>query len=78
MLTAVLLLAAVFAAWLGIDWWLTRRDERLERGRAEWSAAGPNRSFHSTAWEDTVPPLEVQQPAPISAAEMPDRRRETV
>jgi hypothetical protein len=78
MLTAVLLLAGVFAAWIGIDWWLTRRDERLERGRAEWSAAGPNRSFHSTAWEDTVPPLEVQEPPRTDAAAAPERRRATV
>ena len=78
MLTAVLLLAAVFAAWIGIDWWLTRRDERLERGRAQWSAAGPNRSFHSTAWDDTVPPLEVQEPPTPGAPETQDRRRATV
>jgi hypothetical protein len=59
MLTAVIVVVAAVGAWVLVDWLLSRRDERLQRGRAEWLAAGPNRTFHSTAWEDTVPPLEV-------------------
>jgi len=58
MLTAALIVIAAVAAWVLGDWLLSRRDERLQRGRAAWLEAGPNRSFHSTAWEDTVPPLE--------------------
>lgn len=61
MLTAVLIVLAVVAAWLLGDWLLSRRDERLQRGRAAWLDAGPNRSFHSTAWDDTVPPLEARE-----------------
>ncbi len=77
MLTAVLIVVAVVVVWLLGDWLMTRRDERLERGRAEWSAAGPNRTFHSTAWDDTVPPLEAHDGAPLPADE-PDRRKATV
>ncbi len=58
MLTAVLIVIAAVAAWLLGDWLLSRREQRLRRGRAAWLDAGPNRSFHSTAWDDTVPPLE--------------------
>lgn len=61
MLTAVFIVLAVVAAWLLGDWLLSRRDERLQRGRAAWLDAGPNRSFHSTAWDDTVPPLEARE-----------------
>ena len=77
MLIAVLIVVAVVVFWLLGDWLMTRRDERLERGRAEWSAAGPNRSFHSTAWDDTVPPLEVHDEGPVAVGEK-DRRRTTV
>jgi hypothetical protein len=61
MLTAVLVIAGAFAAWLLIDRFMLRRDERLHRGHAGWSAADPNRTFHSTGWEETVPPLEVHE-----------------
>jgi hypothetical protein len=59
-LTAVFVVLAAVAAWLLGDWLLARRDERLRRGRAAWTDAGPNRSFKSTGWEDTVPPLEAR------------------
>ena len=69
MLTTVIVVVAAVGAWLLVDWLLSARDQRLQRGRAEWLAAGPNRTFHSTAWEDTVPPLEAHddEPAPRAA-----------
>ena len=63
MLTAVFVVLAAVAAWLLGDWLLTQRDVRLRRGRAAWTDAGPDRSFRSTAWEDTVPPLEAHDDA---------------
>ena len=77
MLTAVLIVLAVVAAWLLGDWFLSRRDERLRRGRAAWLDAGPNRSFHSTAWDDTVPPLEAHDD-PLDEAGKPARARAVV
>ena len=59
MLTTVFFLIGAVAAWLLVDRLLLRRDERLHRGHAGWSASDPNRTFHSTGWEETVPPLEV-------------------
>ena len=77
MLTAVLIVIAVVAAWLLGDWLLSRRDKRLQRGRAAWLDAGPNRSFHSTAWDDTVPPLEVRDD-PTDDPGKPGRQRAAV
>ncbi|MES2226373.1 MAG: hypothetical protein V4540_01220 [Pseudomonadota bacterium] len=74
MLTAVLIVLAVVAAWLLGDWLLSRRDERLQRGRAAWLDAGPNRSFHSTAWDDTVPPLEAHDEADEPPARLSRQR----
>ncbi len=62
MLSAVLVLVGSVAAWLLVDHLLSRRDERLQRGRAAWSELGTNRVFHSTGWEETVPPLEAIEP----------------
>jgi hypothetical protein len=77
MLTAVLIVIAVVAAWLLGDWLLSRRDERLQRGRAAWLEAGPNRSFHSTAWDDTVPPLEAHD-EPADDPREPRRARAVI
>lgn len=56
MLTAVFVVFGAVAAWLLADRLLLRRDERLSRGHAAWTK--PSRTFHSTGWEETVPPLE--------------------
>ena len=77
MLTAVLVVVAAVAAWVLGDWLLSRRDERLQRGRADWSDAGPNRNFHSTGWEDTVPPLEAHD-AQAEQVRKKARRQATV
>jgi hypothetical protein len=58
MLTAVILVVVAVAAWVLVDRLLLQRDERLHRGHAAWSESGPNKTFHSTGWEETVPPLE--------------------
>ena len=62
MLTAVLVIAAAFAGWWFADGWLARRRDRDQQRAGGWSRGGPNRSFHSTGWEDTVPPLEARDP----------------
>ena len=62
MLSAVLVLVGALAAWLLVDQLLSRREERLQRGRAAWSEHGANRVFHSTGWEETIPPLEAIEP----------------
>lgn len=65
MLTAAIVVVAAVAAWVLIDRWLLGRDERLRRGRAAWSeSGGPNRTFHSTGWEETRPPLEAVDASP--------------
>ena len=58
MLTAVIVVVVAVAAWVLVDRLLLQRDEKLHRGHAAWSESGPNRTFHSTGWEETVPPLE--------------------
>ena len=63
MLTAVIVVFCAVAAWVLIDRWLLHRDEKLRRGHAAWSQpGGSNRRFHSTGWEETVPPLEPVDP----------------
>lgn len=58
MLSAMLVLVGAVAAWLLVDRLLSLREERQRRGRSAWSGFGPNRTFHSTGWEETIPPLE--------------------
>jgi len=58
MLTAVFVVLGALAAWLLIDRWMLQREGRLHRGHAAWTGSGPDRTFHSTGWEETVPPLE--------------------
>jgi hypothetical protein len=58
MLNAVLVVVGAVALWVVVDRLLCWRDQRLQRGRAAWSALGMNRTFHSTGWEETAPPPE--------------------
>ena len=58
MLTAMLVVAGAVAVWLLVDRLLLRRDQRQGRGHAAWSGPSTNKTFHSTGWEETVPPLE--------------------
>jgi hypothetical protein len=57
MLVTVLVIGGAVAIWLLADRLLQWRDERLHRGRAAWSEVVKSRSFHTTGWEETVPPL---------------------
>ncbi|MBC8056649.1 MAG: hypothetical protein H7Y61_08725 [Rhizobiales bacterium] len=75
MLTAAIVVIAAVAAWVLIDRWLLRRDETLRRGRAAWSqSGGPDRTFHSTGWEETVPPLEPVDPRLQAVRRRAERR----
>ena len=58
MLVTVLVIGGAVAAWLLVDHLLQWRDERSNRGRAAWSGVVKSRSFHSTGWEETVPPMD--------------------
>jgi preprotein translocase subunit SecG len=57
MLTAVVLIVGAVVAWLLADRWLLWRRER--EGTSAWRGRGPGTVFHSTGFEDTVPPHEV-------------------
>jgi hypothetical protein len=68
MLTTVLVIGGAVAAWLIVDRLLQWRDERLQRGSAAWNEVVRSRTFHSTGWDETLPPTAVPDP-PV------DRRR---
>jgi hypothetical protein len=57
-MSAALVLIGAVAAWLAVDRLWSLRNERLQRGSSASSEFGPNRTFHSTGWEETIPPLE--------------------
>jgi hypothetical protein len=46
----------VVVAWVLVDRWRTSRDEQLHRGSSAWAQDGPGKTFHSTGWEETLPP----------------------
>ncbi len=62
MLTAVMLIVGAIVAWLAIDHLLLTVKERRERGGQAWHGRGPGTVFHSTGFEDTVPPHEAIEP----------------
>ena len=63
MLTVIVVVCGAVAVWILVDHLIARRDERLQRGRGAWSSQfGGNRTFHSTGFEDTLPPA-VAEPA---------------
>jgi hypothetical protein len=62
MLNAIILLVGAVVAWVVIDQALLWRNQRLRRGTAAWSGFGADRTFHSTGWEETVPPAEATDP----------------
>lgn len=55
MLSAVLVVVGAVAAWLLVDRLVSWRNTRRDDAGSEF---GPNRTFHSTGWEQTMPPLE--------------------
>ncbi|MBX3606583.1 MAG: hypothetical protein KF788_14995 [Piscinibacter sp.] len=58
MLTAVALIVGAIVAWLAVDHLLLARKERFDRGGGAWHGRGPGTTFHSTGFEDTLPPHE--------------------
>ena len=53
---AISVVVGAVAAWVAIDHWRSWRDERLHRGPAAWSGFASGRVFHSTGFEETLPP----------------------
>jgi len=72
MLTTVLVIAGAAAAWLIVDRLLQWRDERLQRGTAAWNEVVRSRTFHSTGWDETLPPGEVPN-APVATRRARDK-----
>ena len=68
MLTTILVIGGAVVVWLLADQLLQWRDARLNRGRSAWDEIARSRTFHSTGWEETVPPFAVPD-------EPVDRRR---
>jgi hypothetical protein len=66
MITALIVVIGAVAAWLLIDrglmWW---RERRLE-GPGTWHGKGPGSTFHSSGFEDTVPPHEAADLSPAA------------
>jgi hypothetical protein len=58
MLTAVALIVGAIMAWLVVDHLLITMKERRERAGDAWHGRGPGTTFHSTGFEDTLPPHE--------------------
>jgi hypothetical protein len=67
MLGAVVLVVGALVAWIAIDQWILWLRERQNRGPSAWHDRGPGRTFHSTGFEDTLPPHEVV-PQPLVGA----------
>lgn len=63
MLTAVALIVGAIVAWLGVDHLLLTLKERREGTGQAWHGRGPGTTFHSTGFEDTLPPHEVSEAA---------------
>lgn len=68
MLTAIALIVGAVVAWLAIDQVLISLKERRERSGDSWHGRGPGATFHSTGFEDTVPPHELADALPRRAA----------
>ncbi len=68
MITALVLVVGGVIAWLvadqGLMWWRERRHE----GPSTWHGQGPGTNFHSSGFEDTVPPHEAIEPARATLA----------
>jgi hypothetical protein len=64
MLEAIVLLVGAFVAWVAADQFLMWRRDRRGGGPSSWHGRGPGTTFHSTGFEDTLPPHEVTEPAP--------------
>ncbi len=67
MITAIVLVVGGVIVWLladhGLMWWRERRHE----GPSTWHGQGPGTNFHSSGFEDTVPPHEAVEPARVAS-----------
>jgi hypothetical protein len=71
MLSAVLVVVGAVGAWLLVDRLVSWRNMRRDHAGSEF---GPNRTFHSTGWEETMPPLEAND-AGVERLRQPARQR---
>ena len=66
MLEAIAIVVGAVAAWVAVDRWWEWRRQRQDDGPSSWHGLGPGTNFHSSGFEDTVPPHEVTRPVPLS------------
>jgi hypothetical protein len=66
MFEAIALVVGAVIAWVAADRWWEWRRQRQEDGPSSWHGRGPGATFHSTGFEDTVPPHEATAPRPLS------------
>lgn len=68
MVTALVLVVGGVIVWLladhGLMWWRERRHE----GPSAWHGQGPGTNFHSSGFEDAVPPHEAAEPVRATLA----------
>jgi hypothetical protein len=60
MLEAVALVVGAVVLWILADHGITWLRERQHRGPSSWHGRGPGQPFHSTGFEDTLPPHEAR------------------
>ena len=65
MLGAIALVVGSIVAWIAADRWLEWLKERQNRGPSSWAGRGPGTTFHSTGFEDTLPPHEAATMRPL-------------
>ena len=66
MIAVIVVVCGAVAAWLLVDHLLAWRDRRLQRGGGAWqSQFGAGRAFHSTGFEDTLPPAMAEPVAAV-------------
>ena len=63
MFGAIALVVGSIVAWVAADRWL---EWMKNRKQTSWDGRGPGATFHSTGFEDTVPPHEAATARPLS------------
>ncbi len=63
MITALVLVVGGVVVWLVADHLLIWLRDRQPDGPSSWHGQGPGTTFHSSGFEDTVPPHEAAEPA---------------
>ena len=64
MWVVTIVVCGAVVAWVLIDRYIGWREHKAARGRGAWSSqfGGANRAFHSTGFEDTLPPAMAELP----------------